>query len=57
MSAKLSRNGVFACIMWNSTWLIGVFTIADPMDDVELMPNCTFTCPLVALLSIMLLLV
>jgi hypothetical protein len=43
--------------MWNSTWLISVFIIVDLIDDVELMLNYTFTCPLVALLSVILLLV
>jgi hypothetical protein len=41
--------------MWNSTCLIGVFTVVDLMDDVEPMLNCTVTCPLVVLLSVMLL--
>jgi hypothetical protein len=41
--------------MWNSTCLISVFTIVDPMDNIELMPNCTVTCPLVVLLRVMLL--
>jgi hypothetical protein len=39
--------------MWNSTCLIGVSTIVDLIDDVEPMPNCTVTCPLVVLLRVM----
>ena len=57
MSAKLSKNRVFACIMWNFTCPISVSTIVNLIDDVELMLNCTFTRPFVALLSVMLLLV
>jgi hypothetical protein len=55
MSAKLSKNGVFACIMWNFTCPIGVFTIVDPIDDIKPMPNYTVTCPLVVSLRVMLL--
>jgi len=41
--------------MWNFTCLIGVSTIINLIDNIELMPNCTITCPLVVLLSAMLL--
>jgi len=43
--------------MWNFTWPISVFIIVDLIDNIKLMPNYTFTCPLIALLSVMLLLV
>jgi hypothetical protein len=55
MLAKLSKNGVFAYIMWNSTCLIGVFIIINLIDNVKPMLNCTITCPLVVLLRVMLL--
>jgi len=57
MSAKLSKNRVFACIMWNFTCPISVFTIINLINNVKLMLNCTFTRPFVALLSVMSLLV
>jgi hypothetical protein len=41
--------------MWNFTCLIGVSTIVDLIDNVEPMPNYIVTCPLVVLLSAMLL--
>jgi hypothetical protein len=41
--------------MWNSTCPIGVFTIIDPINDIEPMPNYTITCPLVISLKVMLL--
>jgi len=53
MSAKLSKNGVLAYIMWNFTCLISVSTIVDLIDDVELILNYTFTCPLMFLLRVM----
>jgi hypothetical protein len=53
MSAKLSKNRVFVCIMWNSTCLISVSTVIDPIDNVKPMPNYTITCPLIVLLSVM----
>jgi hypothetical protein len=53
MSAKLSKNGVFVCIMWNFTCLIGVFIIVNLINNVELMPNYIVTCPLVVLLRVM----
>jgi len=55
MSAKLSKNRVFAYIIWNFTCLISVLTIINLIDNVKLMLNCTFTCPLVFLLRVMLL--
>jgi hypothetical protein len=55
MSAKLSRNRVLAYIIWNFTCSISVLTIVDLIDNIKLIPNCTFTCPLMFLLRVMLL--
>jgi hypothetical protein len=41
--------------MWNFTCLISVFTIVNLINDIEPMPNYIITCPLVVLLSVMLL--
>jgi hypothetical protein len=41
--------------MWNSTCLIGISTIIDLIDDIELIPNYIVTCPLIVLLKVMLL--
>jgi hypothetical protein len=55
MSAKLSKNRVFAYIIWNFTCLISVFTIIDLIDNVKPMLNYTITCLLVVLLRVILL--
>jgi hypothetical protein len=41
--------------MWNFTCLIGVFTIVNLIDNIKPMPNYIITCPLVVLLSAILL--
>jgi hypothetical protein len=41
--------------MWNFTCLIGVFTIVNLINNIKPMPNYIITCPLIVLLSVMLL--
>jgi len=53
--AKLSENKVFAYIMWNFTCLINVLTIIDLINNIELILNYIFTCLLIVLLKVMLL--
>jgi hypothetical protein len=55
MSAKLSKNRVFICIMWNFTCPISVSTIINPINNVKPILNYIITCPLVVLLKVMLL--
>jgi hypothetical protein len=55
MSAKLSKNKVFAYIIWNFTCPISVSTIINPIDNIKPMLNYTITCPLIVLLRVMLL--
>jgi hypothetical protein len=45
ISLKLSRNGVVAGMIWNSTSPIGVRITAEPKDDVVPIPNWTVTLP------------
>ena len=51
ISARHSKKGVSTLTMWNSTVPIGVDTLAEPIDDVDPIPNCTLTIPCVAMLS------
>ena len=51
MSAKQSKNGVLTLIMWNSIIPIGVVTLADLINKVDLMPNSTLTMPCVVVSS------
>ena len=55
MSARQSRKGVSAFTMWKLTRLIGVLTVTDLINVVELMPNWTFTALVcVVLISVLL---
>jgi hypothetical protein len=49
--AKLSKNRVFAYIMWNSTCPINVSTIVNSINNIKLILNYTITCPLIILLN------
>jgi hypothetical protein len=51
MSAKQSKNRVLTLIIWNSIMLIGVVTLANLINKVNLMPNYMLTMPCVVVLS------
>jgi hypothetical protein len=53
MSAKLNKNRVFACIIWNFTCPISVFIIINPINNIKPMLNYIITCLLVVLLKVM----
>jgi hypothetical protein len=52
MSARLSKKGVLEPMMWNSTCPIGVAIKADPIDEVDPIPNWTLIAPPLAVLSL-----
>ena len=54
MSLRLSRNGVLDGRTWNSICPIGVFTLVDPIEEVDPIPNRTLTVPCVDLSSVIL---
>ena len=51
MSTRQSKNRVSTLIIWNSIMPIGVVTLADPIDEVNMMPNCTLIMPCMVVLS------
>ena len=55
MSARQSKKGVSAFTTWKSTRPIGVLTLTDLINMVELMPNWTFMAPVcIVLMSVFL---
>jgi len=51
ISARQSRKGVLTLTVWNSTVPIGIATLIEPIEDVEPIPNCTLTIPLIDLFN------
>jgi len=47
ISTRQSRKGVLTLITWNSTISIGVAILIELIEDVEPIPNCTLTMPLI----------
>jgi len=55
MSARQSRKGVSAFTIWKLTRLIGVLTVTNLINVVELMLNWTFMAPVcIVLMSVLL---
>ena len=56
ISARQSKNGVLTLIMWNLIILIGVATLANLINEVDLILNCILTMSCVVVLSCILVL-
>ena len=51
MFTKQSKNRVLTLTMWNLIMPIGVVTLANLINEVDLIPNCTLIMPYMVVLS------